>query len=166
MAQLDGLVCQVTQRDHGVPVALQLEHKFIKLLLGVDQNKEALGTIQDAAAYERTGSRVLPGSVADPAERIKDDVMQMELVQYYNRDGPRGDINHALQAGLCWFVPHSDPVQWGAICWRNPGYISPHAAGGNSYQFSLRTFITEFVLGLVVKASYLSPNNRIPDREY
>jgi hypothetical protein len=41
----------------GVPAALQLEHKFIKLLLGADQNKEALGTIQDAAAY---GKRIIP----------------------------------------------------------------------------------------------------------
>ncbi|KAJ7710867.1 hypothetical protein B0H17DRAFT_1027794 [Mycena rosella] len=39
-------------------------------------NKEALGTIEDAAAHERESSRVLAGSIAARAERIQDDGMQ------------------------------------------------------------------------------------------
>ncbi|KAJ7300973.1 hypothetical protein DFH08DRAFT_827945 [Mycena albidolilacea] len=61
----------------------------LQLLLDVGQNKEALGTIQDAAAHERTSSRVLPGTIAKASQRINDDFLVMGLVQYYNRDLPK-----------------------------------------------------------------------------
>jgi hypothetical protein len=35
----------------GVPPDIELENKFIKLLLGTGEDGEALGTIQDAAAH-------------------------------------------------------------------------------------------------------------------
>lgn len=88
------------------PTELQMEHKFIRILLGVDRNQQALGTIQDAAAYgevefrsdtppinypvpnlERTPSRTLPGSIAHRAGRITDDAMRLGLVRYYTAQG-------------------------------------------------------------------------------
>lgn len=47
--QLNGVLDETLGTD--LPITLQLKHKFIQLLLGVGQNKEALGTIQDAAAH-------------------------------------------------------------------------------------------------------------------
>ncbi|KAJ7744275.1 hypothetical protein DFH07DRAFT_925148 [Mycena maculata] len=91
MAQLDGVLNGILDETSGpdVPLPSQLEHRFIQLLLGAGKNKEALGTIQDAAAYERTSSRVLRGSIANPSERIEDDVLRMGLVQYYNKETPK-----------------------------------------------------------------------------
>ncbi|KAJ7736047.1 hypothetical protein DFH07DRAFT_967007 [Mycena maculata] len=91
MAQLDGVLNGILDETSGpdVPLPSQLEHRFIQLLLGAGENKEALGTIQDAAAYERTSSRVLRGSIANPSERIEDDVLRMGLVQYYNKETPK-----------------------------------------------------------------------------
>ncbi|KAJ7674142.1 hypothetical protein B0H17DRAFT_1082740 [Mycena rosella] len=50
-------------------------------------NKDALGTIEDAAAHERESTRVLAGSIAARAERIQDDGMRLGLVNYYNWNG-------------------------------------------------------------------------------
>ncbi|KAJ7861568.1 hypothetical protein B0H14DRAFT_2741910 [Mycena olivaceomarginata] len=60
-----------------------LVHKFLRILLGVDQHKQALGTIQDAAAHEQSTSSTLPGSIAKPAELIEDHTMRIGLVNYY-----------------------------------------------------------------------------------
>ncbi|KAJ7626767.1 hypothetical protein B0H17DRAFT_1218508 [Mycena rosella] len=89
-AQLDGLLNRILEETSGsdVPLSLQLEHKFIKLLFGTGQNVETLGTIQDAAAHERTMCRVLPGSVAQRAALIEDDILRFGLVNYYNKDSP------------------------------------------------------------------------------
>ncbi|KAK7059286.1 hypothetical protein R3P38DRAFT_2496527 [Favolaschia claudopus] len=77
---LEGLV--------NVPFALRMENAFVKLLFVRRKNKQALGTIEDAASYERTGSRVLLGEVAAKASRIHDDDMRLALTNYYNRNGP------------------------------------------------------------------------------
>jgi hypothetical protein len=36
-----------------LPIDLRLEHQFIQLLFGTDENREALGTIQDAAVHAK-----------------------------------------------------------------------------------------------------------------
>ncbi|KAJ7790307.1 hypothetical protein B0H14DRAFT_3570497 [Mycena olivaceomarginata] len=93
MAQLDGVLNNILDETSGPDVspALRLEHTFIELLLSTGEDREAIGTIRDAAAHglERTFSRVLPGTVAQQSQRIETDFITMALLNYYNRDHPR-----------------------------------------------------------------------------
>ncbi|KAJ7907977.1 hypothetical protein B0H13DRAFT_2499090 [Mycena leptocephala] len=90
MAQLDGLLNRILEETSGsdVPLPLQLEHKFIKLLFGTGQGVAAMGTIQDAAVRDRTMSRVSAGSVAEKSTLIGSDVMRLGLVNRYNKHEP------------------------------------------------------------------------------
>ncbi|KAJ7673008.1 hypothetical protein DFH06DRAFT_1174028, partial [Mycena polygramma] len=99
MAQLDGLLNGVLDKTSGsdVPAPLKLEHQFVQLLVGAGENKEALGTIQDAAAHERTALRVIPGTIATRAERITDDGILMALVAHYNKDSPTVHLPRATR---------------------------------------------------------------------
>ncbi|KAJ7930178.1 hypothetical protein B0H13DRAFT_1859010 [Mycena leptocephala] len=99
MAQLDGVLNSILDETSGpdISAALQLENKFITLLLGTGEDREALGTIQDATAHERTLSLVLPGSVAQQSQRIESDSILMGLFDCYNRDGSRVYLPHATQ---------------------------------------------------------------------
>ncbi|KAK7041290.1 hypothetical protein R3P38DRAFT_2768634 [Favolaschia claudopus] len=69
-----------------------MEHQFIKLLLETGENRQALGTIQDAVAHENTQQRVIPGTVAKEAMKIEDSWL-MQLLQYYNRDQPSPKVH-------------------------------------------------------------------------
>ncbi|KAJ7442080.1 hypothetical protein B0H11DRAFT_1932584 [Mycena galericulata] len=67
------------------------------MLIGVGEDKEALGTIEDAAAHERGGSRVSPGSFAEKITFIPNnhehDLIRLGLFNYYNSDGRRVHFN-------------------------------------------------------------------------
>ncbi|KAJ7105223.1 hypothetical protein C8R44DRAFT_745939 [Mycena epipterygia] len=69
--------------------ALKLEHKFMELLLGLDEDVEALGMIQDAVLHDHHKERVVAGGIAKKAGLIEDDLMLHALVDYYNKDGVR-----------------------------------------------------------------------------
>ncbi|KAJ7665810.1 hypothetical protein B0H17DRAFT_1090260 [Mycena rosella] len=99
-AQLDGVLNGILEETSGPekPLAMRLEHQFIRLLFGTGENKEALGTIEDAAAHERESTRVLAGSIAARAERIQDDGMRLGLVNYYNWRGHKVHLTRARPA--------------------------------------------------------------------
>ncbi|KAJ7611135.1 hypothetical protein DFH06DRAFT_1373949 [Mycena polygramma] len=101
MAQLDGLLNGVLDETSGsdLPMPLRWEHQFLQLLIGTGENKEALGTIQDAAAHdsERTSLRVIPGSIATRAQRVTDDTMVMALMAYYNKNSTMVHLPRAPQ---------------------------------------------------------------------
>ncbi|KAJ7668843.1 hypothetical protein B0H17DRAFT_1087534 [Mycena rosella] len=99
-AQLDGVLNGILDETSGPekPLAMRLEHQFIRLLFGTGENKEALGTIEDAAAHERESTRVLAGSIAARAERIQNDGMHLGLVNYYNRHEHKVHLTRARPA--------------------------------------------------------------------
>ncbi|KAF8142575.1 hypothetical protein K438DRAFT_1784595 [Mycena galopus ATCC 62051] len=78
-----------------VPRTLQWEHQLI--LFGTGEDKEALGTIQDAATHERTLSRVVAGSIADKSARIEDDILRVGLMDYYSWTGHNVRLPWAAQ---------------------------------------------------------------------
>ncbi|KAJ7885697.1 hypothetical protein B0H14DRAFT_3734758 [Mycena olivaceomarginata] len=89
MAQLDGMLYGILDETSGenLPLGLRLEHQFIQCLFRPLEDREAFGTIQDAATHEHTSSRVVPGSIAEKAERIENDAMRVGLVNYYRLNG-------------------------------------------------------------------------------
>ncbi|KAJ7900544.1 hypothetical protein B0H14DRAFT_3752761 [Mycena olivaceomarginata] len=89
MAQLDGMLNGILDETSGenLPLELRLEHQFIQRLFRPLEDREAFGTIQDAATHEHTSSRVVPGSIAEKAERIENDAMRVGLVNYYRLNG-------------------------------------------------------------------------------
>ncbi|KAJ7103862.1 hypothetical protein C8R44DRAFT_746599 [Mycena epipterygia] len=116
IAQLEGMLNGILDETSGndVPVGVQLEHQFIQLLFGSADDREALGTIQDAAAHgipwsticsvfnpfsERTSSRVLAGSIAEKSARIEDDSMRLGIMKYYNHDGSKVHLPGSVQRG-------------------------------------------------------------------
>ncbi|KAJ7247963.1 hypothetical protein C8J57DRAFT_1240479 [Mycena rebaudengoi] len=101
MAQLDGMLSGILDETSGdeLPIDLRLEHRFIQLLFGTDENREALGTIQDAAVHERALSRVVPGSIAKKSLRIEDDAMRLGIVNYYNQNRPKVHLTRARPGG-------------------------------------------------------------------
>ncbi|KAJ7112016.1 hypothetical protein C8R43DRAFT_1040902 [Mycena crocata] len=90
-AQLDGMLNLILDETSGpqAPLLVQLEHKFLEILLSAGRNTATWGTIQDAAVHERSEARVYPGSIVSKAELIEDDVMRLGLLHYYNRKGPK-----------------------------------------------------------------------------
>ncbi|KAK7020910.1 hypothetical protein R3P38DRAFT_3548248, partial [Favolaschia claudopus] len=68
------------------------EHAFIQLLFGESRDREALGTVQDAANHARAPSRVLAGTFAEKSARFdepKHDAMRLGIVNYYNQHGAK-----------------------------------------------------------------------------
>ncbi|KAJ7865085.1 hypothetical protein B0H13DRAFT_2353148 [Mycena leptocephala] len=81
MAQLEGMLNRILGETpgHDLLTELQMENQFIRLLFETGENREALGTVQDAATHERTLSRVSLGSIAEKSVRIEDDAMRLGL---------------------------------------------------------------------------------------
>ncbi|KAJ7609570.1 hypothetical protein DFH06DRAFT_1110759 [Mycena polygramma] len=108
MAQLEGMTS-----GPNVPFELRWENEFIRLLFDTGENREALGTVQDAATHgrilyfllkasltylsERTLSRVSPGDMVEKAFKIDDDAMRLALVEYYNRNDVKVHLPNAPQ---------------------------------------------------------------------
>ncbi|KAJ7837895.1 hypothetical protein B0H14DRAFT_2588982 [Mycena olivaceomarginata] len=106
-AQLDGIylngILNETSGDD-LPIELRWEHEFIELLFSTGE-REALGTIQDAAAHALLVSRGAGKHCKKKkSERIEDDAMRLAIVNYYNQDGAKvhltRDSDRARQQGL------------------------------------------------------------------
>ncbi|KAJ6585872.1 hypothetical protein B0H19DRAFT_1250627 [Mycena capillaripes] len=95
MSSLDGLLNRIfIETADATDPALKLEHNFMELLLGLDEDVEALGTIQDAALHEHREERVVSGEIAKKAGLIEDDLMLRALVGYYNKDVVRVSLEN------------------------------------------------------------------------
>ncbi|KAK6991496.1 hypothetical protein R3P38DRAFT_2572162 [Favolaschia claudopus] len=65
---------------------LLAEATVIKQLAGNERNAEAMGTIQDAAQYTLSSSRIKFGTLASRMKQLADDSMRLALVNYYNQE--------------------------------------------------------------------------------
>ncbi|KAF8136825.1 hypothetical protein K438DRAFT_750317 [Mycena galopus ATCC 62051] len=98
-AKLDGLLQNIMNEtaDTSEPET-RSEHEFVKLLLGVEDDVQALGTIQDAVTQEPnllsgTGNpRAIAGSISQAAEKLNNDYVVLALKQYY-AEGHNIDFN-------------------------------------------------------------------------
>ncbi|KAJ7832106.1 hypothetical protein B0H13DRAFT_1915172 [Mycena leptocephala] len=65
----------------------------MKLLLGVEDDMQALGTIQDAVTHEQNllsgdgNARATAGTISQAAKQLKNDYILLGLQQYYARNG-------------------------------------------------------------------------------
>ncbi|KAK6987670.1 hypothetical protein R3P38DRAFT_2574673 [Favolaschia claudopus] len=69
------------------------EHRFLKLLLGVDDNVKALGTIQDAAAHGSLLLHSILRTLSSTAQEIKNDYIILGLRRFYSQQRYNIDFN-------------------------------------------------------------------------
>jgi len=92
-AALDSRLHRILANAPTLSPTQALESNFVQMLVGVNANVEAVGTVQDAAHSELSSSRVKFGTVAKKMERIDSSIMKLALLKYYNRDHPQVILN-------------------------------------------------------------------------
>ncbi|KAJ7482502.1 hypothetical protein FB451DRAFT_1364546 [Mycena latifolia] len=97
--------------------SLEMELRFIQILVGQDSNAEALGTVQVATHTKLTLSRVKLGRVINKMNRI-DDTIRLGLFRYYNKDDPKVHYNTREQDQFdnsSTLIPYADIYDYASL---------------------------------------------------
>ncbi|KAJ7142859.1 hypothetical protein C8R44DRAFT_866139 [Mycena epipterygia] len=107
--RITSVLSQIETSTH-TPSSSQSEHKLVQLLLGSEDNVEAIGTVQDAACADtRDGSRVVAGTIAKANVLLgEEDILRLGLFTYYNDSGPKVHFAGAPTPGTTVLSPFVD----------------------------------------------------------